>query len=117
MRLSHESTAGETQSVASSVEIADTFFQKATGLMGKTSVPEDYALVFQFDQPRSRTIHMIGVRTPIDVLWVSENEVTACQTLQPWTGLGRARADTVIELQAGKAREIAVGDHVYLHED
>lgn len=117
MRLSHESPAGTTRTVASTVEVADTFFQKAVGLMGKTSVPDDYALVFPFDQTKSRTIHTFGVRTPIDVLWISDNTVVDRQTLRPWIGISRADADTIIELQAGAAANIAVGDRVYVTED
>lgn len=85
--------------------------------MGRASLPEGHALVFQFAQPQQRTIHMIGVRTALDVLWVDDETVTAVATLPAWRGIGRAKADMVIELPPGTAADVQVGDVVRLENE
>lgn len=112
MELRHHTAAGDTTTLATTVEYADTFLDQALGLIGTTRLPESYALVFSFSKPRSRTIHTVGVRTAIDVLWVVDENVTAVQTLPPWYGIGRSRADTVIECPAGAADAVTPGDRI-----
>jgi hypothetical protein len=80
--------------------------------MFRRSIPDDYALVFEFDGAARRSVHMLFVPFPIDVLWIEDQRVTAIETLSPWTGFGADRADTLIELPAGVADEVEVGDRV-----
>ena len=107
MRVDHEG-----EPLATQVEVADSFGAKLKGLMFRTHVPEDYALVFRFDRASRRSVHMVFVRTPIDVLWVADGTVTRRATLAPWTGFGWARADTIVELAAGTAADVDAGDRV-----
>lgn len=102
----------EGEPLATDVEVADTLLAKMRGLMGWRSVPADYALVFRFDRAARRSVHMLFVRTPIDVLWVADGRVTRRETFSPWTGFGWAKADTIIELAPGAAAAVAVGDRV-----
>lgn len=129
MRLVHESTAG-TRTLATDVETADSLFAQVKGLMGRSSVPEDYALVFpvrrdpvavavdrlplfgRLVDPDQHGVHMLFVRTPIDVVWVEDERVVQTRTLQPWTGTGTARADTLVELAPGVASGVEAGDTV-----
>ncbi|WP_246987105.1 DUF192 domain-containing protein [Halorientalis marina] len=121
MRVVHDPEA-DRRVLAADAEIADGFIAQTVGLMGQSSVPEDYALVFRFGEPPflyrqfdtvpRRFIHMLFVRMPLDVLWLRDGEVVAVATLSPWTGLGQAKADTVVELPAGAADGVAVGDRV-----
>jgi len=104
------------QVLASEIEIADSFLQQARGLMFRRSLAEDSALVFQFDSAAKRDVHMLFVPFGIDALWLVDNEVQATKRLNPWIGLGRAAADTLIELPAGAADDVAVGDRVALDE-
>ena len=117
MQLVHrpESDASS-QVLAGEIEIADSFLQQARGLMFRRSLAEDSALVFQFDGEAKRDVHMLFVPFAIDALWVVENKVVATKRLKPWIGLGRAAADTLIELPAGAADDVAVGDRVALDE-
>ena len=133
MRLVHESAAG-TRTLATDVETADSLLAQMRGLMGRSSVPEDYALVFpvrrdpvavaldrvpgvgRLVDPGQHGVHMLFVRTPIDVLWVEDETVVQVRTLQPWTGTGSARADTLVELAAGAASDVEPGDTVRLVE-
>ena len=84
--------------------------------MLQSHVPDDYALVFPFQEPANRTIHMLFVRMPLDVLWLVEDEVTHVSTLRPWIGIAHGIADTVIELPAGAADGIEAGDTVEVVE-
>lgn len=112
--------------LATDVEFAEGIRQQAKGLMFRGDVPADYALVFEFDDPPRfvpdalagrRSIHMLFVTVPLDVLWLHDDRVEQVSTLSPWTGLGFARADTVIEMRGGAAEGVAVGDTVRIVED
>ena len=112
MELHHHDSVGPETTLATTVEYADTFLKRAIGLIGTTELPASYALVFPFSAPRGRTIHTVGVRTAIDVIWVVEDEVTTVRTLRPWWGIARGRADTIIECPAGAAAAVTPGDRV-----
>lgn len=115
MRLIRESD-GTRETLATEVEIADSFLSQAKGLMFRRSIPDDYALVFEFDGVGSRDVHMVFVPFPLDVLWLRDGEVQQKKRLSAWTGLAKAEADQLIELPAGAADEVAVGDEVRLVE-
>jgi len=125
MRVVHDPD-GDRRALATDVEKADTFVSKTLGLMGKSSIPDEYALVFTFGDPDflhrlfdtipRQYIHMLFVRTSLDVLWLREDEVVKTETLSPWVGLGAARADTIIELPAGAADPVEVGDTVVVED-
>jgi uncharacterized membrane protein (UPF0127 family) len=131
--LVHEAADGRRRVLASDVETADSVTRQVLGLMGRSSVPADYALVFrELSDPVAAAIeglpwplsaladddhhgvHMLFVRTPLDVLWVADGEVTQVETLAPWTGTGNARADTLVELAGGGAAGVEPGDRVFL---
>lgn len=112
VRVVHEPADGDARTLASDVAVADSLVRKGIGLMGRSSVPEDYALVFPFDRVSKRGVHMVLVRTALDVVWVAGERVERVETLSAWTGRGRARADTLLELAPGGAADVAVGDRV-----
>lgn len=113
MRLIHEPD-GRNEPLATAVETADSFLAQARGLMFRRSVPDDYALVFRFDEVASRDVHMVFVPFPLDVLWLRDGEVQRKEQLSPWTGLAEAEADQLVELPAGSADAVEVGDEVQL---
>ena len=115
MQLLHRpKSGGGSQVLASDIEIADSFLAQARGLMFRRSLAEDSALVFQFDSTAKRDVHMLFVPFAIDALWLVDNEVVAKKRLKPWIGLGRETAETLVELPAGAADDVAVGDRVTL---
>lgn len=116
MKIIHRPADGAARVLAADAEYAGSFLRKAIGLMGRSSIPDDYALVFSFSRSGRRSIHMIGVRTPLDVLWIEAGTVVRVETLQPWRGRAAATADTVIELAPGSADDVAVGDGVQVVE-
>ncbi|MFB6114637.1 MAG: DUF192 domain-containing protein [Halodesulfurarchaeum sp.] len=105
---------GDRHRLASRVETADSFFEKMRGLMFRRSVPEDFALVFRFDEVEERDVHMLFVPFPIDVLWIVDGVVREVDRLSPWTGTAREEADTLVELPAGRADAVEIGDSVRL---
>lgn len=102
--------------LADDVEVARSTLEQARGLMFRRSVPDGYALVFPFDGVDARWLHMLFVPFAIDALWLVDGEVRKRTRLAPFVGLGRAKADTVVELPAGAAAGVAVGDEVRLVE-
>jgi uncharacterized membrane protein (UPF0127 family) len=116
VRLVHRSDDGQRGTLATEVETADSFLSKAKGLMFRRSIPDDYALVFRFDEVAARDVHMVFVPFPLDVLWLQDGEVARKERLSPWTGLAEAEADQLIELPAGSADGVSVGDEVRLEE-
>ena len=111
MRVVHE-TADGARTLAGDAERAEGLFAQGIGLMFRRSIPEGYALVFPFSGVSTRGLHMLFVPFDIDALWLVDGEVRARERLSAWTGRGRAEADTVIELPAGAADGVSVGDTV-----
>jgi uncharacterized membrane protein (UPF0127 family) len=109
VQVVHEES-GDT--VATTVDVADSFLARARGLMFRRSVPDDYALVFKFTGQSTRGLHMVVAPFAIDAVWLTDGVVQQVTRLSAWTGRGRAVADTVIELPAGAADDIEPGDHV-----
>ncbi|WP_418281231.1 DUF192 domain-containing protein [Halorubrum sp. DTA98] len=119
MRLVHrplDDCGSQEHVLATDVDVAASTLAQARGLMFRTSIPDGYALVFPFDRSKARDLHMLFVPFAIDALWVSETEVTHKKRLAPFVGLGRGTADTVVELPAGAAADVSVGDRVELRE-
>jgi uncharacterized membrane protein (UPF0127 family) len=113
VRLEHRRDGGS-ETLAEDVEVVDTFLSKARGLMFRRSIPDDYAMVFRFEAAEERDLHMVFVPFDIDALWLVDGEVVAKKRLRAWLGRGAAEADTVVELPAGSADDVAVGDEVRL---
>ena len=102
--------------LAADVEVARSTLEQGRGLMFRRSVPDGYALVFPFDGADTQWLHMLFVPFAIDALWLVDGEVRKRKRLAPFVGLGRGRADTVVELPAGAADGVSVGDEVRLVE-
>lgn len=103
-----------TATLATDIEFADSFVSQARGLMFRRSFPSGSALVFRFENAKKRDLHMLFVPFSIDAIWLVDSEVTATTRLRPWVGFGRAVADTIIELPAGAADNVVIGDTVEL---
>jgi uncharacterized membrane protein (UPF0127 family) len=116
MRVVHRprSGAGAEAVLATDVEIADTFLARARGLMFRPVVPEGFGLYFSFRGVARRAIHTLFVRQRLDVLWLANERVERVATLSPWTGFATAPADALVELPAGVAADVRVGDCVRL---
>ncbi|WP_049907536.1 DUF192 domain-containing protein [Haloferax elongans] len=111
MKLVHRRN-GDHTTLASDVETADSFLTKARGLMFRRTIPDDYALVFRFDDVDRHSLHMVFVPFDIDALWLVGGEVAKKKRLSAWTGIGFGMADTIVELPAGAADDVEEGDLV-----
>ena len=113
-----ERPGGTERPLATDVEVADSLLSQATGLMGRADLPEGYALVLEVGEglfgPSRQVVHMLFVRTPLDVLWLVDNEVIRVARLKPWRDIGVAKADRVVELPPGGADGVEPGDTVSL---
>lgn len=116
MRLVHATADGE-RTLATRVEVADTWLARGRGLMFRRSIPDDYALAILFDRASTRRLHMVCVPFDIDAVWAVDDEVRAVERLGAWTGLGSATGDAVYELPAGAAADVEPGDTVELRDD
>jgi len=125
MRVLHEPDPGGTRVLATAVERPASALAHAKGLRFRRELPEDYAFVMDvaggsslplLGGPRWTVVDMLFVHVPLDVLWLAEGEVVGTKRLRPWTGVGAGKADTVIELPAGAASDVTVGDTVRVVE-
>jgi len=115
VHLRHERN-GDARTLATDVDVADSLFAQTRGLMFRLSIPDDYALVFDFDGVATRDAHMLFVPFDIDAVWLEDEEVQRVERLSAWTGRGEARCDTFVELPAGAADDVRVGDRVWLSD-
>jgi len=120
-RIVLERGDGSERVLATNVEIADSMLSQATGLVGRAELPEGYALVLEVGEglfgPSRQVVHMLFVRTPLDVLWLVDDEVTRGAQLRAWRGIGVARADRIVELPPGAADGVEPGHAVSLREE
>ncbi len=104
----------ECRTLATDVETADSLIARTRGLMFRRSLPEGYALAFRFNEVKTRDIHMLFVFCPLDVIWAADGTVTRVERLHPWRGYAREQGDLIVELPAGAADGVVVGDEIRL---
>lgn len=116
-----EDTLGEGGSeprvLTDDVEVADSTLSQMRGLMFRSDIPG--ALVMEVGGgfsltggPPRQFVHMLFVREPLDVIWLAGDEVQKVARMHPWRSVGMAKADRILELPAGDAEGVNVGDTV-----
>lgn len=102
------------RSVASSVEIATTRRQRRRGLLGRDGLCAGSAFVLA----PCWAVHTIGMRFPIDVVFVDDEGmvVKMVERMEGWRMAAARNAAITIELWAGalKAVDVALGDRLCL---
>lgn len=98
MILKHDGTP-----IATRVECVTSTLRMVLGLMFRRKIPDDYAMVFVFPEPKSDSIHALFMRFPIDVIFLDEDKrVIETARLNPWTGYKHVKdVSYVIEMNAG----------------
>ncbi len=83
--------------VLATAEVAEGFAQRSKGLLGRSRY--EGAMVFH----RTRSVHTMGMKFPIDVAFCDKDlVVVGITTLPPWRlGVPRKGGRSVIEAQAG----------------
>ena len=99
------------------VRFADSLFARAKGLMFEREKNFDYALVFPFKgETRARaSIHMLFVFFPIAAVYLdSRKSVVDIAVLKPFklNYTPKRKAKYLVELPAGKAKKISIGDRL-----
>jgi hypothetical protein len=103
------------QPLISHGELADTFWSRLRGLMGRSSLEAGEGLVLKGE----KSIHTFFMKFPIDVLYVDRSwRVVRLDVAMPPNRLGPfvARAAYVVELPVGaiETTETRVGDQLVL---
>jgi uncharacterized protein len=98
------------------LEIADTDSKRTLGLGERDSLCRSCAMLFVFDRPSRYTFWMKGMRFPLDIVWLSGDEVVfierniSADSLLLYTP--DQPADRVLEFNAGAMDTLSVGDTV-----
>lgn len=103
--------------LASRVEPAFDSRTRKKGLLGRESIPEDYALIIA----PCNAVHTFFMRCAMDAVFVSRDGtvVKACRGLKPWRIAGSIKAFAVIEAAPGfvDRHEIVPGEVLALSEN
>ncbi len=104
----------EGKTIAEDVGLADSFFSRFWGLMGKKSLGDDEGLLLT----HCGSIHCFFMKIPIDAVYLSKNmTVLGIETLKPWSvGDHFKGTANVLELKAGKAL-VKAGDALEIYSD
>ncbi|MEK6967049.1 MAG: DUF192 domain-containing protein [Nanoarchaeota archaeon] len=107
--------ASRKKTLIGSSEIMNSYFQKSTGLMFHSKV--DKGLIFPFKKARRIGIHMLFVFTPIDILFLNEENkiVEITEGLKPFCFyMSKNRARTFVELPSGTVNKTKtrIGDKI-----
>jgi hypothetical protein len=103
------------QTVVSRVEIAESYYARAVGLIGRKRLEEGSGLLLR----KCSSVHTFFMNFPIDVLYLDdENRVIAVETnLKPWRFGGIHRgAKQVLELRSMTAGWVTKGDTLIFEE-
>lgn len=103
------------------VEVANTEQTQLEGLSGRTTLSGGTGMLFPFSDRRERHVWMAGMKIPIDVAWIVDNQVLAVDTLDPcalsdqgecprWTSPGPV--DALLEVPAGALEGVERGTSV-----
>ncbi len=108
------------------VEIAQTPDEHARGLSGRTSLGEEYGMLFVFSREQERTFWMKDTHIPLDLLWIRDGRVVGItENVQPEPGVPEERlrqysspspVDWVLETNGGwsATHGVRIGDLVAL---
>jgi len=105
-------------------EVAETMAQKSKGLSFRDSLDKDGAMYFDFGQEGNYGFWMMGMKFPIDIVWIKNNVVVGIEKNAPAPAAGTPEnalkvhyppepVDRVLEINAGLSDElgIKIGDN------
>ncbi|MBI3534701.1 MAG: DUF192 domain-containing protein [Deltaproteobacteria bacterium] len=122
MRIIKVKSLKNQQVMSDKCYVAEFFFDRLKGLMGKTVLMEGEAMLF----PRCQSVHMWFMKMSLDIIFLKQgkeketHEVTSIFVqVKPWKLLPLldVKASEVLELQAGitKKLNIQVGDKLCIN--
>lgn len=100
-------------------ELADTPQMRARGLMFRTELGDDEAMIFPFDTPGPRSFWMKNTPIPLDIVFIGADKriINIARQTEPYS-LASHRSEgaaiAVLELRGGRAEELGIvsGDTV-----
>ena len=99
------------------LEVMDTPELQVQGMMGRSKLKG--GMVFPYNDLAKRTFHMENCKIPLDILFISNNEINKIDHSAPpckggWCPKYLGKADTVLELPGGycKKHNVNIGDSV-----
>jgi uncharacterized protein len=102
------------QVVISDLKIADTYWSRLVGLLGKSSLHEDQAMLFL----PGNNIHTFFMRFAIDCVFIDKNfrVVSIKENIKPGRMAVQLNAYSVVEMKAGvaKLKGIYVGEELHV---
>jgi uncharacterized protein len=94
--------------------IADNFFSRMRGLLGRRQLPDDECLLIR----PAGSIHTFFMRFPIDALFLDQElrVLAVSNDLKPWRVARQRGAHVVVEMAAGQAtkRGVRFGEQLAL---
>lgn len=112
-------TSTELIQLPKTLEVVETAAARGHGLSGRTTLPDDYGMLFVFEEDGEYGFWMKDMLIPIDMIWIANDgtivhiEHNASPDSYPQSFLPGAPARFVLETRAGYAQEHGwnVGDH------
>lgn len=95
----------------SQIEVVDTPEARSLGLSGRTTLPEDYGMLFVFPEADRYGFWMKDMLVPIDIIWLSDTgeivgiEASVAPETYPQEFKSPAPVRHVLETRAGLANE------------
>ena len=106
-----------------SVEVADTASERAEGLMGRESLPDDAGMVFLFPEPERGAFWMKDTLIPLSIaFWDEQGTIVAILDMKPCTSDPCPTYDPGVEFAGAvevnqgffDQHDIEVGDEIFL---
>lgn len=108
------------------VEVADSIDKRALGLGNRDSLADNQGMLFLFPDLSFPSIWMKGMRFPIDIIWLKDDQVVDLAANVPPPRAGELRlesytpkeqANQVLELNSGKAQNLnlKIGDTIKIN--
>lgn len=102
------------------LEVARTQQEQSLGLMFRPELPPNRGMLFPFAPPQPVSFWMQNVPVSLDMVFLRQGQVVEIATAPPCSATPcptygpKGKVDQVIELRAGRAKELGleVGDHV-----
>lgn len=107
------------------LEVADSDQERATGLMGRTSVPAGTGMVFRYDEPSEGRYYMYRVPIPLRATFIRQGRVVSTVVMPPCpledpqacpTYGADGPFDTVVETDPEQAPRPQAGDAFSLRD-
>jgi uncharacterized membrane protein (UPF0127 family) len=94
------------------VQIADSDYKMAHGLMNLDSLPVNYGMIFDFKKEQIATMWMKNTRIPLDIIFIDkDHHIVNIETAKPYSlDLISSKAEVVkvLEINAGLAKKFGI---------